>query len=189
MHGAWVLRKAETRVANIFTVMLISYFFPQNMVTSPVGALDCCQIWNHLCLTCRVSVATLVCIWKLPTKFLWFMGCRIHCKAVENSCLVLRTLRGAAIPPLFFWQSASFLAEHYKFWNIEPWTCLLQYPRHKYDRSIPQLLFFDLSMSFRSPWFQSRQDVRSRDFFTRFLRRFAVWKVEENRLERSINKC
>ena len=26
MHGAWVLRKSETRIANIFTVMLISYF-------------------------------------------------------------------------------------------------------------------------------------------------------------------
>ena len=48
------------------------------MITSPVGALDCCYIWNHLFLTCWFNFATFCVYLKTLSKFLWFMACKIH---------------------------------------------------------------------------------------------------------------
>ena len=92
------------------------------MIPSPVGALDWCHIWNHIFLTRCFNFATLVCIWRLQTTFLWFIGMqKIIVTWWKNCCLVLKTLRGNArnidfvlvssSAPLFLSRSLSFFAE------------------------------------------------------------------------------
>ena len=108
-------------------------FININMVTSPVGALDCCHIWNHLFLTCCFNFATFLCIWRyLKTwhnilTFLWFIAWTFHCKAVktwlsrvENTAKVCDFVLCVPFTPLFFWRSASFFAEFSRFWNRLP---------------------------------------------------------------------
>ena len=122
-------------------------FININMVTSSVGALDCCHIWNHLFLTCCFNFATFLCIWRLDTTFLWFIAWRIHCKAVETwlsrdvscwkHCEGLWFCPMCPFHPFIFLAVSEFLCRVFQV--LEQVTS--KYPHHKDDHSSCSLIF------------------------------------------------
>ena len=127
----------------------------KNMVTSPVGALECCQFWNEPFSNISFEFATLVGVSRTSMKLLKYMTVKIPCNAVkkwllsvENTARVIKFHCASCSTPFFLWRSASFCTQLSKF--MEQTSRDLLSPVTLVEVG-PKLLLLDLAKSFRNP--------------------------------------